>query len=142
MNGERKIIIVFAAIGLFVFSILYIIPKPTYRFTYFKLKSCPDICLTRIEYWRLGERGVAFTIGSYTCKSLPKNEAFINRNVDGFDSMYNMVVTCNDGKVIINYNSGIYALIGVNKTIFEKRVNATEFDSLLNNVDNLQIVGY
>lgn len=142
MDYKRRKGIVYTALGLLMFSIWYFMLRPTYEFTYYKLADCPNLYLTKIVYWRLGERGVAFTVGRYSDRSLPKSEAFIDRNLSGFDAMYNVVVTCDDNKITINYNSGYYKPQGTTKIIFEKRVKAKEFDSLAYSHSDLHIVGY
>lgn len=137
---KKRTIIAISAVFVGVF--FYLMLRPTYKFTEIEIKGCPHTFITKIEYWKLGERGVVFAYGKLADKKLSDNNAVIYPNMSGFDAMYQIVISCNDGKVIVNYISGYFKQIGTDTNISHKRLKVDEFSQLLEISDNSFLEGY
>ena len=117
----------------------WLLLRPTFELTYYQLKECPELYITQIQYWKPGERGVAFAFGRHLEKSLPK-DCLINPSMSGFDAILEAVFTCDEQRnIVINYNEGYYKIQGNVTGITEKRINSTDFQKLKNNSNNLFI---
>lgn len=128
------------AIGLVCVAVCFLL-RPTYECDSYALHGCPDTHITKIVYWRLGERGIAFTLGKYNGASMPKHGYLVNKDFSGFDAMFQAVLTCHNGKVVLNYYEGSYEVVGT-PNIDQRLVGTAEFNRLRKENRSLYLEGW
>lgn len=119
----------------------WVVFKPEYELTYYRMRSCPDIYVTKILYRQIGERGVAFAYGKHEGESLPSKECFYTSGVSGIGSYYAVILTCENGKIVINYNEGNYRPVGKASKIVGRRLTSPMYYKLSRDVNALAIDG-
>lgn len=144
INQENKLKakVIVTLLFLIGISVIYVFLRPEYSITHYEFKNCPNVTLTRIEYNKIGKRGVIFAYGKIEEKSIPHKESLIGSFLGGLDSNYQVVATCTNNQITINYISGYYKETNTNARIFQKRVKTGDFYELQTNRDNLYIEGY
>lgn len=99
--------VVFGLIIFLVLTFFYTFFVPEYTFTHYKLDNCKTE-FTKIEYTgfrydkkRKFGRDLFFVYGFYEEKEIPHN-AYELSNFSGFDSIFEMLVTCSNDTIILN----------------------------------------
>ena len=126
--------VVIGLIILFVLSVLYTFFVPEYIFTHYKLDDCKTE-LTKIEYTgfrydqkRKFDRVLFFVYGFYEKKELPQNAYELN-NFSGFDSIYELLVTCSNDTIILN-QGGELEQVGNPKKLIARQLENIDYIKL------------
>ncbi|MEA5459604.1 hypothetical protein VB796_11160 [Arcicella sp. LKC2W] len=119
---------------LFVLSILYTFFVPEYIFTHYKLPDCKTE-LTKIEFTGFRydkkikfDRELFFVYGFYEENEIPQN-AYELSNFSGFDSIFEMNVTCSNDTIILNHIYGLKQ-VGNPKKLIARQLENIEYIKL------------
>lgn len=116
-----------ALIVLVIIGIAIVFLMPTYKFQYVKLGACDEV--TIIEYKSFSDRGIVFTEGHQTNRDFPENGWYYS-GLSGFDTMFDVIVTCEQQKAKINFYEGQLQKLGNPNTLQSKLLSSTEYSSL------------
>lgn len=119
--------VVLGLIILLFLTFFYTFFVPEYTFTHYKLDDCKTE-LTKIEYRgfrydkKKYDRELFFVYGFYEKKELPQN-AYELSNFSGFDSIFEMIVTCSNDTIILNPAEKLKRVGNSNKLIARELEN-------------------